>query len=517
MKVFINILFFIAISVAFSPIANAQNEALATTPERYQTSVFKSIDVTRNIVYGSADRYDIFGWNIPTNLRLDFYEPDPAGETITKRPLVLVYFGGAFLVGDKGLWDVNAWCDSLAHHGYACAGVNYRLGFNVLSEASGIRAVYRAIQDSRAAVRYFKEFHEEYGIDTSRIYVVGNSAGAYTALHTAFLNKEQDRPEETYGVGGFLNPERRDLGCIDCAVNDYQHSVEVSGVVNLWGAIYDTTYIDPVEQIPVMSIHGTDDSTVPIGAGRPFGGLIPAAPTTYGSEPIHERLNNLGIPNEFHPFEGEGHAFYGSLLPNNQWEEVFSLGRDFLWNTLTYDSAAPRGTQAAYTGTTATYIVDAVEGTTYYWNVIGGTILEQHNTEIKVQWDVISDENKVMVTAVNQNDIVGATKSIDVQVTTPLIADTGVHFGNNANGNFSINEVYPIPASTSLSVRFKDAKAATITIKIHDMAGKLLQTQLYASQAGNNIANIDVSALSQGMYVLSLEKGGTILRQKFVK
>ena len=66
------------------------NTALMAQPGRYQKAIFADRNVQSNIQYGSADRYDIFGFDNPQPLRLDFYEP--TGDTATKRPLVLVFF-----------------------------------------------------------------------------------------------------------------------------------------------------------------------------------------------------------------------------------------------------------------------------------------------------------------------------------------------------------------------------------------------------------------------------------------
>ena len=136
---------------------------------RFQQQVFANITVTKDITYGSADRYDILGINNPQPIKLDFYAPQ--GDTMQRRPLVILFFGGGFTLGDKGDADMKAWCDSLAHYGYAAASVNYRLGYSQLSGKSAVRATYRAVQDARAAVRFLKEKYAQYAIDTNKITV----------------------------------------------------------------------------------------------------------------------------------------------------------------------------------------------------------------------------------------------------------------------------------------------------------------------------------------------------------
>jgi acetyl esterase/lipase len=145
---------FLLIAILIVAGLSASAQTTCSSSQRYKKQVFSRVNVTRDIVYEKADKYDPLNINFPEDIKLDFYEP--ANDGLTKRPLFIFFFGGAFEIGDKGDADVKAWCDSLARHGYATAAVNYRLGFNIASTASAIRAVYRAVQDSRAAIRFFK-------------------------------------------------------------------------------------------------------------------------------------------------------------------------------------------------------------------------------------------------------------------------------------------------------------------------------------------------------------------------
>src|SRR5699024_5631758 len=95
------------------------------------------------------------------------------------------------------------------------------------------------------------------------------------------------------------------LGCLDCTGNDYNHNMDITGYVSLWGAIGDSTWIQADETTPGLLVHGTSDGTVPFGIGHPFG--VPTMPKTQGSRPIHNQLNHLGIPHEYYFVEGEGH------------------------------------------------------------------------------------------------------------------------------------------------------------------------------------------------------------------
>ncbi|MGB1074357.1 MAG: alpha/beta hydrolase, partial [Flavobacteriales bacterium] len=139
--------------------------------ERYRyTSTYDNVSVSEGHVYGG--NIDAFGTDI--ELDFDFYEA--VGNGATDRPLLLIAHGGFFLSGSNDGIDVVPLCEDFARMGYAVASFSYRLGIvNVLDlENELIRAVWRAVHDGRAAVRYFRKSVEEdgnpWGIDPDRIY-----------------------------------------------------------------------------------------------------------------------------------------------------------------------------------------------------------------------------------------------------------------------------------------------------------------------------------------------------------
>ncbi|MFZ9029420.1 MAG: alpha/beta hydrolase fold domain-containing protein, partial [Crocinitomicaceae bacterium] len=150
---------------------------------RYASNIFTNVDVTSDIQYGQ--NLDLAGSNV--NLLLDFYEPN--GDTETARPLILWVHGGSFIGGSKTDGDMVTLATDFAEKGFACASIDYRLGLNFPPDsASAIRALLRAVQDLKAAVRFFykdRATTNTYKIDTTKIFLGGTSAGALTALHYA--------------------------------------------------------------------------------------------------------------------------------------------------------------------------------------------------------------------------------------------------------------------------------------------------------------------------------------------
>ena len=284
----------------------------STSQTRYLDEVFDEVTKTEDIIYGNAPDLPflfLFEWNTENiDLDMDIYEP--TGDTLTNRPVIIFIHSGAFFSGHNEADDVVALSITSAKRGYVAVSMNYRLGINILSSYSGERAVYRGVQDASAVVRYLREFYQDYGIDYENIFIWGTSAGSFIGLHLAFT-EDDERPVSIFGGG-----EDPDLGCIDCEGNDYIHNSKPKAVISCWGALVDLDLIDQENNIPTIMFHGTLDPIVPFNSGYPFTGVI-TLPYVYGSNLIHERLNELHIQNALYFEEGQLHEYWGTL--NGNW------------------------------------------------------------------------------------------------------------------------------------------------------------------------------------------------------
>ncbi len=303
--------------------------AMAQAGRRYAEPVFDEVNIETGIPFSSVIEE---GETSPITLYLDFYEPQ--GDTLSARPLVITVFGGAFVAGGRDYVDMVEYCTRLAQHGYAAASIDYRLlSIWNLNATSLVRDAYMAAQDVSSAIRFFKCHSEEYRIDPEQVFLLGNSAGSIAILCEMFMD-ESERPAETY--------ESPDLGSMHSSgYEEYAgFSPAVAGAVPHWGGVLDLDVISTEEYVPLCMIHGTDDTTVPYDSGYCYNGLLPGVmPFMYGSHAMVSRLDELGVTDyEFHPFEGEGHAFY--LVPvlytliEEKFDACFSITRDFLYNHL---------------------------------------------------------------------------------------------------------------------------------------------------------------------------------------
>lgn len=268
---------------------------------RYTTEVFPQISVTNDVQYGTNVNHS----SVSTDLFVDVYEP--AGDTIAERPLIVFAHGGFFLAGDRKNDDAKLICEAFAKRGFVAASISYRLGVAGLPDTVKLgEALYRAFQDEKAAIRFFRRNYAEQGntykIDTNHIYIGGSSAGGFASMHLAYMNEISELPAYIDTTNPGMN------GGLEGNSGNPGYSSAVHGVLNACGAMGEVTWIQP-NDVPLSSIHGTGDATVPIDYGKVKSGFI-TLNTVYGSRAIHQYMNAIGAQQCLAVFEGAEHVPY---------------------------------------------------------------------------------------------------------------------------------------------------------------------------------------------------------------
>lgn len=232
-----------------------------------------------------------------------------------KYPLLVWVCGGAFKVMDRDVWWPQ-WID-FARRGCIVASVEYRTSNEAVFPA--------ALEDIKAAIRYFKANAEQYSIDPDKIFVAGESAGGTLASLAGVTGECRQ-----FDKGAYQEYDSCVSGVIDFyGMTDLCRAPLAPAVSNdTSGAEEQFLGIegDPTENRkkasavtyvnentpPFLIVHGDQDPLVPIRQ----------------SEIMYETLVKAGVRAEFYVLEGESHgadAFYQKEMMERYWDFMQSV------------------------------------------------------------------------------------------------------------------------------------------------------------------------------------------------
>ena len=300
MKLVTSVLYLLTVTMPFSMLAQEAR------PVKYKDFVFEEVAVQRNLMYkasfapGTKKKYYQF----------DFYEP--AGDTTALRPLIILLHGGGFKFGRKTSAGTPVWSKTFARRGYVCAAVNYRLSKRhpLKNFTDLVQGCADAVEDVHEAVAFLKQHYQQFRIDSTRIILAGNSAGGMIALQAVY-SSAWEMAQLTHNADSIMPPH-------------YQHNPQqVAAVVNCWGALFDTRWLQN-SSTPIVSVHGQKDRVVPYDHQNPF---------LYGSMAIHRVADSLHIPNKIKIFEGYGHELqkhFNPLFAGNKAKKRWLQAGDFI-------------------------------------------------------------------------------------------------------------------------------------------------------------------------------------------
>lgn len=287
-------------------------KAIAQT--RYlDDTYFSTVQIDSVVPYGSNLTYTL----TTQNLYLDVYQP-PVSDTVSARPLIIWIHGGGYTLGSRTDDHIVLWCNEFARRGYVSASIDYRLGIG--NPDGKLKAIYRSVQDAKAAIRFFRANASLYKIDVNKIVLAGSSVGAFTAIHTAYW----DTDELPTAI------DTADLGNLEGDSGNPGYPSNPNAVVNFWGAIKDTTWIDADEPM-IVSCAGTLDSVVYPGSHTWASG------DEHGSIVIDRVARSKNITDTLRMFIGAKHTLAGLGTGADQqvrWDTATTLVADFLYCNL---------------------------------------------------------------------------------------------------------------------------------------------------------------------------------------
>lgn len=287
----------------------------------YITSIYQNQIIATNVQYTQNASANFDG--ITEQESMDIWSP--VGDNCIKRPAIIWVHGGGFAQGDKTAPDVVAMCDSFSRKGFICATIDYRDDYwgqfgpvndnsqnpNPYDVYEFTRADYRAMQDAKCAVRYLKANASTYGIDTANIFMGGTSAGGWTSLMVAFMDKASEKFSDCYQqslVAGIY--QRPDLGSIDGNGGWSTVSSRVRGIISIFGAIPDTSLVDGPNDPAAIFFHEYGDPVVNFYYGQPYQGQYPNYASYWGDYYVNMQMANTGGTHRAFWINGNQHSLY---------------------------------------------------------------------------------------------------------------------------------------------------------------------------------------------------------------
>ncbi|HHI68479.1 MAG TPA: alpha/beta hydrolase, partial [Planctomycetes bacterium] len=156
----------------------------AQTPIRFRDPVFSRVNVAKAVPYGAAvNRYT----RKMETLLMDIYTPK--GDTLAKRPAVVIVHGGGWVSGSRASFQFVRMAKDFALRGYVAASIDYRMAPSKL-----VRKLPESAEDSqedtKAAVRFLRRYASRYGVDPGRIAAAGGSAGGFAVVMASYYKEE---------------------------------------------------------------------------------------------------------------------------------------------------------------------------------------------------------------------------------------------------------------------------------------------------------------------------------------
>ncbi len=505
--------------------------SLKAQAQRYVSEIFPASSVDTNVVYGSNINV-LPGNQGLINLKMDVYRPAGAVDPIAQRPLVILMHTGSFIpavfngqpTGSKSDSTIVEMCRRFARRGYVAAAMTYRQGWNPTATGVGtaqdirtgtlLQAVYRAIQDAKACVRYFHENAaiggNTWGVDTNKVILGGMGTGGYIAVAYATLDQvseinlpkflAQNNVGSPYNYqAGFSYINQAIFGDFDgaggvvqanySANNHLGYSSRVQFVFNCGGALGDSTWM-AAGDAPMMNFHVVGDPYAPYGDG------IVVVPVTgdfvvdvSGSQVISQTANFL------HNNDCYATAAASFTDPYTVRANAVNGGQEGLYPFVTnpfvqagpwewIDSATTRFISTNYYGKTNGYVDTMYMGALY----TNPHIMDPQGVVAKQYIDTIMGY-------------------LNPRVVTCLNLTTGLHEAVQAN---SIT-IQPNPATDVVKVSVGNTANPVRSYELTDLSGRVLRIE---SMVNNSTFQLERDGLRAGLYLLNMRFDNGVVTQK---
>lgn len=229
-----------------------------------------------------------------------------AGDLGRKNPsAIILVHGGSWTKGDKRDLNDAGTARWLAKQGWIVFNINYRLSGNGGEFPNDIL-------DVKKAIAYIRERQKSMHLDPDRIFVIGSSSGATTALLAAYGITFADEPsEKVMAVASISGPTMLEKVAANPYLKTYLQGYFKSPPSDKELAKL-TSEMSPIERmqnaIPTICVHGDEDRNVPMEH----------------SVELCKRLQAKGIECQLIPVQGAGH-FIGGMSRNLALQKILDF------------------------------------------------------------------------------------------------------------------------------------------------------------------------------------------------
>lgn len=240
----------------------------------------KPITLLSNQMYRSND----------SDARLDVYYPASIASSNTRLPTIIWTHGGAWLSGDKT--NDGPYFKLLAAEGYTVIAPNYSLAPD--------HTYPTPVQQLNDMYKYIQEHAAYFHIDTNKLFLAGDSAGAQLSAQMAALITNPDYAREV-SISPNMKPEQLRGVILNCGIYQMKGLTEPNPTlpkivgwgddVSVWAYSGTKDFDDPIIQQMSPYFHATKDfppTYISGGNGDPL--------TKAQSIPLAGKLESLGVP-----------------------------------------------------------------------------------------------------------------------------------------------------------------------------------------------------------------------------
>lgn len=282
-----------------------RTSSVGKVDEKHAAEADKESTGRTDLAYGDGD-----------DETLDVWTPRDRGSD--PLPVIVWVHGGGWVGGDKS--DIAPYLKLLAAKGYAAVGIDYSLGPDTHYPVP--------LRQTDKAIVWLEKNADDLGLDTDRIVLAGDSAGAQIAAQYVAMLGDADYAKEV-GVEPSIAPDQVVGALLHSGPYDPRKALKASGVMGWfvrtvgWAYLGTKDFDDPrVEQASVTShlTEGFPSTLVTGGDDDPL--------TAQGKE-FAAKLKDLGVEVEPYWAKGLFHEFQFNLS-DAQAQQVLTESYAFL-------------------------------------------------------------------------------------------------------------------------------------------------------------------------------------------